>query len=274
MKKTTFILKNKPIPTQLTEMQFAEFVLPHLSVGKRGPKCSIPLRKIFNYILQVIYTGMQWHMLPIDHDENSNPEIHYTRVFRIYQRWVSDKSLERVFENTVSLLVKHDLVDCTILHGDGSSTAAKKGGDLLGYNGHKHFKGEKVVAIVDRHVNVISPYVRAAGNKNESPLFEPALLSLKKIANRVGLDLKDSVMSLDGAYDSRKNRKLIFNAGMIPNINENKRNRKKLSAVREGYLVLQYLKSVFKLLKDYLHGKINSNGYSYDLNVKVKIILV
>ena len=34
-------------------------------------------------------------------------------------------------------------------------------------------------------------------------------------------------MSLDGVYDSIKNRKLIFNAGMTPNIPENKRNRKK-----------------------------------------------
>ena len=34
-------------------------------------------------------------------------------------------------------------------------------------------------------------------------------------------------MSLDAAYDSKKNRKLIFNAGMTPNINENKRNRNK-----------------------------------------------
>jgi Transposase DDE domain len=180
--------------------------------------------------LLVIHTGMQWHKLPIDRDENSKPEIHYTRIFRIYQRWIKDKSLERVFENTVSLLVQNNLVDCSILHGDGSSTAAKKGGDMLGYNGHKHFKGEKVVAIVDRHVNVITPYTRASGNQNESPLFEPAMHSLKNIANAVGLDFKGSVMSLDGAYDSKKNRKLIFNAGMTPNINENKRNRKKNQA--------------------------------------------
>lgn len=230
MKKPTFLRKNKHIPTQLTEMQFAEFILPHLSVGKSGPKCSIPLSKIFNYILLVIHTGMQWYKLPIDGNENGKPEIHYTRIFRIYQRWVKDKSLERVFENTVSLLVQNNLVDCTILHGDGSSTTAKKGGDMLGYNGHKHFKGEKVVAIVDRNVNVISPYVRASGNQNESPLFEPALHALKKIASAVGLDFKGSVMSLDGAYDSKKNRKLIFNSGMTPNINENKRNRKKNQA--------------------------------------------
>lgn len=34
-------------------------------------------------------------------------------------------------------------------------------------------------------------------------------------------------MSLDGVYNSPKNRKAIFNLGMTPNIPENKRNRKK-----------------------------------------------
>lgn len=34
-------------------------------------------------------------------------------------------------------------------------------------------------------------------------------------------------MSLDGVYDCKANRKMIFNNDMVPNINENKRNRKK-----------------------------------------------
>jgi hypothetical protein len=64
----------------------------------------------------------------------------------------------------------NNILDVSVLHGDGSSNPAKKGGDGIGYNGHKHFKGEKIVAIVDRNVNVIAPYVQAAGNKNESSL--------------------------------------------------------------------------------------------------------
>lgn len=119
------------------------------------------------------------------------------------------------------------MLDLDVLHGDGTTTPAKKGGDNIGYNGHKHFKGEKVIAITDRNGNVLSPYTTAAGNKNESPLFEPALKHLKKIINQIGASIIGSIMSLDGVYDSRKNRKLIFNAGMIPNIPENKRNRKK-----------------------------------------------
>ena len=42
-------------------------------------------------------------------------------------------------------------------------------------------------------------------------------------------------MSLDGAYDCKSNRKMIFNAGMIPNINENKRGRKRAKRGRKRF---------------------------------------
>lgn len=193
----------------------------------------IPLYKIFNYILKVDYTGIQWKELPIELGADGQPEIHYTNIFKKFQKWSEDGSLRKVFENSVLLLKLHDKLDTEILHGDGSTTAAKKGGDLVGYSGHKHFKGEKIIAIVDRNVNVIAPYVQAAGNKNEGPLFVEAMDVLKSIACKIGLDLKGIIMSLDGAYDSRKNRKLIFNAKMIPNIPENKRNRKKTKRGRK-----------------------------------------
>ncbi len=57
--------KYQHIPTRLTEKQFDEFILPHLSKGRRGPKCHIPLYKVFNYILHLMHTGMQWGNLPI-----------------------------------------------------------------------------------------------------------------------------------------------------------------------------------------------------------------
>ena len=118
------------------------------------------------------------------------------------------------------------MLDTSILHGDGTTTEAKKGGDIVGYSGHKHYVGEKIVTIVDRNVNVIAPFITAPANTNESILFPEALQGLKEIAKFAGIDLSGSVMSLDSAYDSRKNRKMIFNNDMVPNIKENKRNRK------------------------------------------------
>ncbi len=87
-------------------------------------------------------------------------------------------------------------------------------------------KGDKVVAFCDRHCNVIAPFVTAPGNRNESPLLRDALPKLTRIAQAVGLNLQGTIVSLDGIYDCRSNRKAIFNRGMTPNINENPRGRK------------------------------------------------
>ena len=216
----------KAIPTSLTIDEFNEFVLPHLSKGSRGPETKIPLHKLFSYILIILYTGMQWHMLPIDNNENGEAEIHYTRVFRKFNQWANDGSLDKIFEHSVLKLAQNNLLDLSVLHGDGSSHAAKKGGDNLGYSGHKHFKGEKVVTIVDRNVNIIAPFTTAPGNQHESPLFSNAFHHLKMIVNKLKTDLKGCIMSLDSAYDSFQNRKTIFNSGMTQNIKENPRNRK------------------------------------------------
>lgn len=125
------------------------------------------------------------------------------------------------------------MLDLSIIHGDGTITAAKKGGDNIGYSGHKKMKGDKVVAFCDRNCNVIAPFIPAPANKNESPLLLNALKSLKNVMKFIGANIANTVISLDGVYDCRKNRKAIFNSGMIPNINENKRNRKKTKRGRK-----------------------------------------
>ena len=83
------------------------------------------------------------------------------------------------------------------------------------------------MAVCDRNCNVITPFIKAPGNRNETILLTPALKNLVNTAKSIGLEIKNSIMSLDGGYSSNKNRKSIFNLGMKPNIPENKRNRKK-----------------------------------------------
>jgi hypothetical protein len=57
-------------------------------------------------------------------------------------------------------------------------------------------------------------------------LLPQGLKALKQMAKEVGLDLRGAYLNLDGGCDSARNRKGIFNAGMMPNIKENPRNRK------------------------------------------------
>jgi hypothetical protein len=115
------------IPVQLSAQEFAQFILPHLSLPRRGPQCKIGYYKPFNSILTVLYTGMQWKALPIAKGGDGNAELHYTGVFKLFARWAEDGSLERAFMASVKQLDDAKKLDLSLLHGDGSNTVAKKG---------------------------------------------------------------------------------------------------------------------------------------------------
>jgi transposase len=215
-----------PIPVQLSATEFTAFILPHLSMPKRGPQCKLGYHRVFNLILSLLYTGMQWKCLPVPTDTHGKPAIHYTTVYKVFAKWSDDGSLEHAFIASVQHLADHNHLDLRILHGDGTNTVAKKGGDGIGYSGHKHQKGEKVLAIIDNNGYVLAPLPVAPVHTADTVLFPEGLKALKRVAKLTGLDLKGAYLNLDGGFDSQSNRKAIFNAGLIPNIKENPRNRK------------------------------------------------
>jgi len=137
-----------PIPVQLSDTEFAEFLLPHLSMPKRGPQCKLGYHHVFNLILWVLYTGRQWKCLPVPTDAHGTPAIHSTTIYKVFAKWADDGSLEDAFIARVGYLSDHNHLDLRVLHGDGTNTVAKKGGDGIGYSGHKHQKGEKVIRVV------------------------------------------------------------------------------------------------------------------------------
>ena len=121
-----------PIPVQLSETEFTAFILPHLTMPKRGPKCKLGYHRLFNLILWVLYTGMQWKCLPIPQDARGKPAIHYTNVYRAFAKWADDGSLQQAFIASVAHLSDEKKLDVRILHGDGTNTVAKKGETGLG----------------------------------------------------------------------------------------------------------------------------------------------
>src|SRR5207253_8074929 len=124
-----------PIPVQLSETEFTAFILPHLSMPKRGPKCKLGYHRVFNLILWVLYTGMQWKSLPVPKDANGTPAIHYTTMYRVFATWAADGSLWQAFIASVRHLAAEKQLDLSVLHGDGTNTVAKKGGLALGSRG-------------------------------------------------------------------------------------------------------------------------------------------
>jgi Transposase DDE domain len=66
-------------------------------------------------------------------------------------------------------------------------------------------------------------------------LLPDGLRALKRMAKMTGLVLEGSYFNLDGGFDSKHNRKAIFNAGMIPNIKANPRNRTRTKRGRKRF---------------------------------------
>ena len=125
---------------------------------------------------------------------NGRQEIHDIRIPRAFRRWQADGCFDAIFEGTVLMLHRADLLDVSVIHGDRTTTAAKKGGDNIRFSGHKKVKGDKVVAFCDRNCNVIAPFISAPGNYNESPLLRDALPVVTRIADSNGVDLKGTIV--------------------------------------------------------------------------------
>jgi transposase len=124
-----------PIPVQLSETEFTAVIFPHLSMPKRGPKCKLGYHRVFNLILWILDTGMQWKCLPVPQDPNGTPAIHYTTVYKVFARWADDGSLWQAFLASVAHLSTEKHLDLRVLHGDGTNTVAKKGGMALATRG-------------------------------------------------------------------------------------------------------------------------------------------
>jgi hypothetical protein len=127
MKESLHKSKYQTIPIEIKEEDFNKYIMPHLSMPKRGPKCKIGYWKVYNYIARIDHTGEQWDMLKIDKGKDGKPEIHYTSIYRYFARWSDDGSFERSFIASVEYLAKEGRLDLSVLHGDGTNTIAKKG---------------------------------------------------------------------------------------------------------------------------------------------------
>lgn len=110
------------LPIRVTQNEFNDYIKPYLSKGKRGPKPKISYYKIFNYILYVLHTGIQWDQLL-----TCRNEIYWTNVYKHHNRWSKDGSYERIFRSSVAVLDKLGKLDLSLFHIDSTNVVAKKG---------------------------------------------------------------------------------------------------------------------------------------------------
>ena len=82
-----------------------------------------------------------------------------------------------------------------------------------------------MIALVENHGYVWSPLTVAPVNEVDMVLLPQGLKALKHVAREAGLEVSGAVLNLDAGFDSKANRKRVFNAGLKHNIKEHPRNR-------------------------------------------------
>ena len=83
------------LPVKVSRKDFNRYIDPYLSKCFKGPKRKISRYKIFNYILFVLHTGIQWNKLPVYRNE-----IHWSNVYRWHNKWSKDNSYQNLFETS------------------------------------------------------------------------------------------------------------------------------------------------------------------------------
>jgi len=111
------------LPKRVSRRDFNRYIRTYLRKPVKGPKPRLSYYKIFNYILYVLHTGIQWNELKM----NKNDKLHWSNIYKWHNRWSKDGSYEKLFLESIDRLNRDRKLDLSILHGDGSNTVAKKG---------------------------------------------------------------------------------------------------------------------------------------------------
>ena len=158
-------------------------------------------------------------------------EISWQAVYYHFQKWSADGSWERLWQNSIDQ-IKDDL-DLSYLNLDGSHAIAKKGGESVAYQQRKRAKTSNILPITDAKGYVLASTGIVAGNRHDAFNLKSHLQVAFKCMKRLGLSLAGAYFNADSAFDTREARKVCFNHGLIPNIDENKRNRKRAKRGRK-----------------------------------------
>jgi hypothetical protein len=144
-----------PIPVQRSAPEFEALLVPHLSMPKRGPQCTLGYHRVFYFILWVLYTGIPWQCLPIPQDAQGKPAMHATTIYKGFANWADDGSLWQA-SRVCGIWRQRRLATsaCGMVTGP---TPWPKRGDGRGYSGYQHQQGEHVIAITDTNGAVVTP---------------------------------------------------------------------------------------------------------------------
>lgn len=196
-------------------------IVPHIPIGKRGFKSTVPVCEIVNSILYKLKTGVQWHLLPVKH-LFGDVSLHYKTVFGYYRKWCKAGVFKACW---IQLLKKNrSKVDLSSGDVDGSHTTALRGGEAVGYQGRKKRKTTNALFLTDRQGIPLAMSVPVSGNHHDLFDIETHFEELTEALSQAGIPLEGVFLNMDSGFDAEKLRAKTKSKDIIVNIAHNKRN--------------------------------------------------
>lgn len=206
---------------KLTKRQINQKLVPHISKGKRGPKCKVGLWRIVRAILYRLKTGTQWRELPLK-SLFGRHTISWQSVFYYFSKWSKDGSWYRLW--TIILELNRQFLDMSSVELDGSHTPTKRGGEQVGYQGRKKAKTTNILFLTDRQGLPLGCSEPISGQHND-------LFDIQKSVSKIVSTLKQAKIGVDGlflngdaGFDAQILRQICDQYEIFPNLAINKRN--------------------------------------------------
>jgi transposase len=105
----------------------------------------------------------------------------------------------------------------------------------VAYQGRKKAKTSNILPVTDQQGYIIATTTLIAGNHHASYELKATITQLFNDMQRCKLDYTGACFNADSSFDTREARKMLWNRGVIPNIAENKRNRKTVKRGRRRH---------------------------------------
>lgn len=205
----------------LSKSIIEKWIVPYLSVGKRGAGPGVALSAIVAVILHRLKSGSQWRLLPLK--EFFEPgAITWQGVYYYFNKWFKDGSFQKAW---LAILAQHkQVLDLSSMQLDGSHTVAKQGGEAVGYQGRRKAKTTTALFFTDSNGLPLVMAEPQAGNHNDVYEIKPLFEQMCSLVEGTGISLKGVFMNADAGFDVEELRQICRDKEIEANIADNARN--------------------------------------------------
>ena len=207
----------------LSKDTIEQWIVPYLSIGRRGTKVNVELWRIVAAILYRLKSGCQWSMLPVGQFFTSAKKLTVAGVYHHFSKWVKDGSFRKAW---IELLKANAAVlDLSCMQLDGSHTPAKRGGEHIGYQGRKSSKTTNALFLSDNQGLPLAIATPQSGNHHDLHDIQTLFDELCKILEEAKIDLRGIFLNADSGFDAQILREQCSNKQIEANIEVNERNK-------------------------------------------------